>query len=139
MQVDALYELQSFSNVHHLVSKVSAQLAPGKDAFSLLESCLPAGSITGAPKTRAMQIIEELEVRGRDAYCGAVGYISRCGGMDTSVAIRTLQADGHQLHAWGGGGVVVDSNADAEYQETLAKIRPHLDFLERMGGVPDPN
>ena len=117
--------------MHHLVSRVNGELKDGLDALSILDHCLPGGSITGAPKKRAMQIIQELEKRDRGVYCGCIGYLSSCGSMDTNIAIRTLQADGEKLHAWGGGGIVVDSNPESEYQETLDKIRPLLKRLEQ--------
>src|SRR5690606_11421600 len=96
--VPALFALQSFANVHHLVSTVSAHLNPGVDALQVLEDCFPGGSITGAPKIRAMEIIEELEPVRRSVYCGSLGYLSACGQMDTNIAIRTLVADRGQLH-----------------------------------------
>ena len=131
IRVPGLYELHSFPTVHHLVSRVNGELKDGLDALSILDHCLPGGSITGAPKKRAMQIIQELEKRDRGVYCGCIGYLSSCGSMDTNIAIRTLQADGEKLHAWGGGGIVVDSNPESEYQETLDKIRPLLKRLEQ--------
>ena len=131
IRVPGLYELHSFPTVHHLVSRVNGELKDGLDALSVLDHCLPGGSITGAPKKRAMQVIQELEKRDRGVYCGCIGYLSSCGSMDTNIAIRTLQADGNKLHAWGGGGIVVDSNPQSEYQETLDKIRPLLKRLEQ--------
>ncbi len=131
IRVPGLYELHSFPTVHHLVSRVTGQLAESQDPVSVLERCLPGGSITGAPKRRAMQIIAELEDRDRGIYCGCIGYLSSCGSMDTNIAIRTLEADNTELHAWGGGGIVMDSNPEAEFQETLDKIQPLLKQLER--------
>lgn len=135
VSVPALFALQSFANVHHLVSTVSARLNPGVDALRVLEDCFPGGSITGAPKIRAMEIIEELEPVRRSVYCGSLGYLSACGNMDTSIAIRTLVADRGHMHCWGGGGIVADSNAAAEYQESLTKVRLLMQTLEsRFGG-----
>src|SRR5690606_10116576 len=135
VSVPALFALQSFANVHHLVSTVSARLNPGVDALRVLEDCFPGGSITGAPKIRAMEIIEELEPVRRSGYCGSLGYLSACGNMDTSIAIRTLVADRGHMHCWGGGGIVADSNAAAEYQESLTKVRLLMQTLEsRFGG-----
>jgi len=98
----------------------------------LLRACFPGGSITGAPKIRAMEIIEELEPVRRNAYCGSIGYLSQHGRMDTSICIRTLIAEAGQLHCWAGGGIIADSDPDAEYQETydkVARILPLLDAL----------
>lgn len=131
IRVPGLYELHSFPTVHHLVSRVTGELSESQDPISVLEHCLPGGSITGAPKRRAMQIIAELEERDRGVYCGCIGYLSSCGTMDTNIAIRTLEADGTRLNAWGGGGIVMDSDAESEFQETLDKIQPLLKQLER--------
>ena len=125
VHVPQLCELESYANVHHLVSIVSGQLAPGRHPLELLAAAFPGGSITGAPKVRAMQIIDELEPSRRSVYCGSLGYIDLRGNMDTSIAIRTALVDGEQVHLWGGGGLVADSRREAEYTETLDKIR-HL-------------
>ncbi|HET7110580.1 MAG TPA: aminodeoxychorismate synthase component I [Gemmatimonadales bacterium] len=127
VQVPSLCALESHPTVHHLVSTVTATLAPGCDPIDLLAATLPAGSITGAPKVRAMQIIRELEAVPRGVYCGAIGYIGCDGSMKLSVAIRTLaRRDGvARIHA--GGGVVLDSDPAAEYDETLAKARALLE------------
>lgn len=123
IRVPKLFALESFPNVHHLVSTVTGKLRSNESALSLLRGCFPGGSITGAPKKRAMEIIEELEVCRRSVYCGSIGYISATGRMDTNIAIRTLIADGEKLHCWGGGGIVADSIAESEFEETLDKIR----------------
>lgn len=123
IRVPKLFALESFPNVHHLVSTVTGTLKKGESPLTLLKGCFPGGSITGAPKKRAMEIIEELESCRRSVYCGSMGYISITGRMDTNIAIRTLIADGSHLHCWGGGGIVADSNAESEYQESLDKIR----------------
>lgn len=91
----------------------------------------PGGSITGAPKVRAMSIIEELEPHRRSIYCGSIGYISRCGRMDTSITIRTLVTQEQKIYAWAGGGVVADSKSDSEYQETLDKLSRILPILRQ--------
>ena len=130
VRVPALFALESFANVHHLVSTVTGVLNKGRNAIDLLKGCFPGGSITGAPKNRAMEIIEELEPVKRSVYCGSLGYISANGVMDTNIAIRTLVADDSTLHCWGGGGIVADSEADNEYEESLNKIRLLLDTLE---------
>ena len=95
----------------------------------MLRACFPGGSITGAPKIRAMEIIEELEPVRRHAYCGSVGYISACGTMDTNIAIRTLIAEDNHLYCRAGGGIVADSRAADEYQETFDKLGRILTVL----------
>jgi para-aminobenzoate synthetase component 1 len=124
--VPALCALESHPTVHHLVSTVEARLEPGRDALDLLAATLPGGSITGAPKVRAMQIIRELEPVPRGVYCGAIGYISWQGDMRMSVAIRTLTRRDGVAHIHAGGGVVLDSDPAAEYEETLDKARALL-------------
>ncbi len=126
-----LHQLHSFALVHHLVSCVEGLLAPEKDSFDLFSTCLPGGSITGAPKRRAMQIIDELEASPRGAYCGSVAYFSRCGRCDSSIAIRTFSAADGLLEMRGGGGVVVDSSPASEYQETLDKVSGYLSLLQQ--------
>ncbi|MDA9366061.1 aminodeoxychorismate synthase component I [Pseudomonadales bacterium] len=120
--VDSLFELVSFANVHHLVSSVSGKLRPGVSAMDLLRACFPGGSVTGAPKHRAMQIIAELEPVKRQVYCGAIGYYSYHGNLDTNLPIRTIICSNSRLHYWGGGGIVADSEAAQEYEETLTKV-----------------
>lgn len=131
VRVPQLFSLQSFANVHHLVSTITARLKPGVSALRVLEDCFPGGSITGAPKIRAMEIIEELEPTRRSVYCGSLGYISADGKMDTSIAIRSLVCDRGKLHCWGGGGIVADSQADTEYEESVTKVKVLLDTLEK--------
>lgn len=130
VHVPKLFDIESFPAVHHLVSTIRAELDSQYDCADLLRACFPGGSITGAPKVRAMEIIEELEPHRRSAYCGSIGYISRHGRMDTSINIRTLVAQNQQLYAWAGGGVVADSQCEAEYQETLDKLSRILPVLE---------
>ncbi|KAA8678633.1 aminodeoxychorismate synthase component I [Vibrio gigantis] len=130
VHVPKLFDIESFPAVHHLVSTIRADLDDQYSATDLLRACFPGGSITGAPKVRAMQIIEELEPHRRSAYCGSIGYISRNGRMDTSITIRTLVAENNSLYAWAGGGVVFDSDCAAEYQETLDKLSRILPVLE---------
>ena len=132
VRVKRMFQVESFARVHHLVSTITGTLAPEHDALSLLRACFPGGSITGAPKIRAMQIIEELEPCRRGVYCGALGYIGCDGNMDTNIAIRTLVHGDGMLRFWAGGGVVADSAVDAEYQETLDKAVAILDLLERL-------
>jgi len=130
IQVPKLFELQSFENVHHLVSTVTGWQRPDSSPLQLSRDSFPGGSITGAPKIRAMEIIGELETVERSVYCGSVGFISTNGRMETNIAIRTLVADQTRIYAWGGGGIVADSQADAEYQEWLDKIGILLRGLE---------
>lgn len=129
ISVKTLFGLQSFPNVHHLVSDIVGTLKTESSSIDLFGDCFPGGSITGAPKKRAMEIIDELEHGSRGIYCGSIGYINNNGDMDTNIAIRTVSCDGELLTCWGGGGIVADSNADDEYQESLDKINRILDIL----------
>ncbi|MBG7609500.1 MAG: aminodeoxychorismate synthase component I [Anaerolineae bacterium] len=122
--------LESYATVHHLVSKVEGQLKPGKTAIDLLQAAFPGGSITGAPKIRAMEIINELEPTQRGPYCGSVGYISFSGDMDTSIIIRTYAIKEDLVTFQAGGGIVADSNPAAEYDETLDKARALIHALQ---------
>ena len=135
VRVPKLFEVESFANVHHLVSTVEGRLADGSDALDVLRGCFPGGSVTGAPKQRAMQIIEQLEPHRRGIYCGAIGYVGFDGNMDTNIAIRTLVYSGKEIRCWAGGGIVADSDAAAEYQETLDKAAAMLTLLRQYGGV----
>ena len=121
VQVNQLFQLQSFANVHHLVSIIVAKLKVGKTAVDVLRSCFPGGSITGAPKLRSMQIIEELEPHRRGIYCGTIGYIGFDSNMDTNIAIRTAIVCKNKLSFYAGGGIVSDSDVLKEYTETLDK------------------
>ena len=127
---DRLFAVESFDNVHHLVSTVCGTLASDKDALDLLKNCFPGGSITGAPKLRAMEIIEELEPHRRGVYCGSIGYLSRNGDMTLNIAIRTAIYQNRQFVFYGGGGIVADSDADLEYQETMDKVSSMMDLLK---------
>ncbi len=120
--VDRLFELQTFANVHHLVSTISGQLRPDVSPMQLLKASFPGGSITGAPKIRAMEVIRELEPCRRGPYCGAIGYYAYNGNLDTNLSIRTMVCRGGRAYYWGGGGVVADSTAAGEYQEALDKV-----------------
>lgn len=122
IHVESLFQLRSFPNVHHLVSTVRGRLRDGQSAIDLLKACFPGGSITGAPKVRAMEIIGELEPARRYAYCGAIGYYDYQGNMDTNLAIRTIVCGNEHVCFWGGGGIVADSTPEAEYQESLDKV-----------------
>jgi len=136
VKVPKLFAIESFPAVHHLVSTVEGQLAPDQHATDLLRGAFPGGSITGAPKIRAMEIIEELEPHRRSIYCGSIGYISACGKMDTSITIRTLvckkEVLQNKIHCWAGGGIVADSTVASEYQETFDKVNKILPVLSQM-------
>jgi para-aminobenzoate synthetase component I len=137
VRVPKLFELESFANVHHLVSTVEGTLAGDYDALDVLRDCFPGGSVTGAPKLRAMQIIEQLEPHRRGIYCGAIGYVGFDGNMDSNIVIRTMvYADG-KIRCWTGGGIVADSVMAAEYQETLDKASAMLELLRHYGGEYD--
>jgi para-aminobenzoate synthetase component I len=129
VRVSELFALEHYATVHHLVSTVVGTLAPGLDALDLLRGTFPGGSITGAPKIRAMEIIAELEPSQRGVYCGSVGYWSVTGALDTSIAIRTLIALGDQVYFSAGGGIVADSDCEQEYRETLDKAKGMIDAL----------
>jgi anthranilate synthase component 1 len=121
VQVDELMVVERYSHVMHIVSNVSGELLPGCGALDVFRAVFPAGTLSGAPKIRAMQIIEELEPSRREIYGGAVGYISYTGNMDLAIAIRTMVAHRGHLHLQAGAGIVADSDPAAEYQETVNK------------------
>jgi para-aminobenzoate synthetase component 1 len=143
--VPELFKLESFAAVHHLVSTVTGKLKATSSALDLLQGAFPGGSITGAPKVRAMQIIDELEPNNRNIYCGSIGYLGVFGDMDTNICIRTLLCEKTRektreksceqskrqltMHCWAGGGIVLDSNAKDEYQECLDKVSKILPIL----------
>lgn len=129
VRVPELFAVEPFPAVHHLVSTIEAELPEQRHATELLRACFPGGSITGAPKVRAMEIIEELEPHRRNGYCGSIGYLSVCGTMDTSITIRTLLTENGKIHCWAGGGIVADSEESAEYQETFDKLGRILPLL----------
>lgn len=132
IKVPELFTVESYASVHHLVSTITGELAPGKTALDLLRDCFPGGSITGAPKYRAMELIETYEPHRRSIYCGSIGYISFDGSMDSNIAIRTLICAQNKLYCAAGGGIVADSEVDAEYEETLNKIAPILNLLSNQ-------
>jgi len=123
VRVPELFGLEHHATVHHLVSTVTGELAGDADMFDLLRATFPGGSITGAPKIRAMEIIAEIEPSRRGVYCGAVGYLSATGTLDTSIVIRTYLALGNRVYFSVGGGIVADSDPEDEYRETLHKAR----------------
>lgn len=122
IHADDLFRVESFANVHHLVSTIRGETVSGVDAWNVLKAMFPGGSITGAPKIRAMEIINELEPVARSVYCGSIGCIDRSGTFDTNIAIRTLLFTPSEVHAWGGGGIVADSVVDTEMAEIEHKI-----------------
>jgi para-aminobenzoate synthetase component I len=132
VKVPALFAVESYATVHHLVSTVTGLLAEGKHALDLLKSCFPGGSITGAPKIRAMEVIEELEPNRRGIYCGAIGYMGFDGNMDSNIAIRTLVHSKGTIRFWAGGGIVNDSDVEEEYQECFDKAAALLKLLNKL-------
>lgn len=128
--VPELFALESYPNVHHMVSSVTGTLAEQYDALDVLIGSFPGGSITGAPKRRAMQIIDELESSVRSIYCGTIFYLDSRGEMDSSITIRTLLANHGDISCWGGGGIVFDSNIEDEYQESIQKVSVLMNSLE---------
>ena len=124
-----------YKRQHHLVSTISGELREDASAATLLRESFPGGSITGAPKRRAMEIIDELEPAHRQLYCGSLFYISTDGRMDSNIAIRTLLCQEGKIDCWGGGGIVADSRWQQEYQETYDKVGRFLRLLER--GIAD--
>ncbi len=132
VRVPKLFEIESYSTVHHLVSTVTGELADNQHALDLLQHCFPGGSITGAPKIRAMEIIEELEPHRRGIYCGSIGYIGFDGNMDTNIAIRTLVQSDDTIRFWAGGGIVNDSVVEEEYQESFDKAAAMFQVLKRF-------
>jgi para-aminobenzoate synthetase component 1 len=135
IKVPKLFEVESYATVHHLVSTVTGELAEGHDALALLQDCFPGGSVTGAPKVRAMEIIDQLEPQRRGIYCGSIGYIGFDGNMDCNIAIRTLVYANGEIRGWAGGGIVADSDKDAEYKETMDKAAAMLSMLRYYGGI----
>jgi para-aminobenzoate synthetase component I len=129
VRVPELFALEQHPTVHHLVSTVVGEIEPGAGAVELIRAAFPGGSITGAPKVRAMEIIAELEPTQRGVYCGSIGYLSATGAMDTSIVIRTYLLLGGQVYFQAGGGIVADSDPELEYRETLDKARGLIETL----------
>ncbi len=132
VKVPVIFDVESYATVHHLVSTVTGVLTDKQHALDLLKSCFPGGSITGAPKIRAMEIIEEIEPQRRGVYCGSIGYIGFNGNMDTNIAIRTLVHSNNNIRFWAGGGIVNDSVLDDEYQECFDKAAALLNVLKKF-------
>jgi anthranilate synthase component I len=130
VELSDLLTVERYSHVMHISSTVTGRLQAGKTAFDALRSCLPAGTLSGAPKVRAMQIIDELEPHRRGPYGGAVGYVDFTGNMDTCIALRTMVVQGQTAYVQAGAGLVADSDPEAEYQETVNKAKGLLRALE---------
>ena len=130
VKVPELFAIETYATVHHLVSTVTGKLSADKSAITILKSCFPGGSITGAPKIRAMEIIEELEPHRRGIYCGSIGYLGFDGNMDSNIAIRTLVHNQGEIRFWAGGGIVRDSVMEDEYQECFDKAAALLRLLK---------
>ncbi len=131
VKVPKLFDIESYPNVHHMVSTITGKLRENRSAIDLLRGSFPGGSITGAPKLRSMEIIEELEPHRRGIYCGSIGYISNDGNMDTNIAIRTILHKDQKMYFYAGGGIVYDSDVDAEYQETYDKAAAMMQVLNK--------
>jgi anthranilate synthase component 1 len=131
VRVSEQMNIERYSHVMHIVSQVEGELSPELDAFDLVRATFPAGTVSGAPKIRAMQIIHDLEKHARGPYAGAIGYFSYDGSMDTCIAIRTLVMRGNVLRFQAGAGIVADSDPQREYIETMNKARA-LEVAVRM-------
>jgi anthranilate synthase component 1 len=130
VKVTELMVVERYSHVMHIVSNINGELEEGRDAFDLLRACFPAGTVTGAPKIRAMEIIEELERVRRGPYAGAVGYFGFSGNMDTCITIRTVLIAEGNAHVQVGAGIVADSNPEREYEETMNKAKGMIKAIE---------
>ena len=136
VRVTGLCELETFATVHHLVSTVRGRLPAGTDALDVLQACFPGGSITGAPKRRAMQVIEALEPHRREVYCGAIGYVDPRGRLDMNIPIRTTLCAGGEMRFYAGGGIVADSTPEDEFEETEVKIAAIRQALAAFRAAP---
>ncbi|MCX8042549.1 MAG: anthranilate synthase component I family protein, partial [Desulfobacterota bacterium] len=134
VRVDDLMTVERYSHVMHLVSNVKGTLKKGNDAFDVFTACFPAGTVTGAPKIRAMEIIEELERHRRGPYAGAVGYFGFSGNMDFCITIRTMLVKNNNIYVQAGAGIVLDSQPEREYQETVNKARGMLKAIRIAHG-----
>jgi anthranilate synthase component I len=130
VQVEALMNVERYSHVMHMVSNVTGKLDRAKTVYDVLQACFPAGTVSGAPKIRAMEIIDELEPTKRGPYAGAVGYVSFSGNMDMCINIRTVVVSGHRAFIQAGAGIVADSNPEHEYEETCNKARAMMKAIE---------
>lgn len=132
VRVTELMNVERFSHVMHIVSDVQGRLRRGLDAVDVLRACFPAGTVTGAPKVRAMEIIDELEPLARGPYAGAVGYLGFSGNMDTAITIRTIVMAGDRAYVQAGAGIVADSVPEREYVETVNKAKALVRAIERV-------
>ena len=130
VKVDSLMQVERYSHVMHIVSQVTGQLEKGKSVYDVTRACFPAGTVSGAPKIRAMEIIEELEPTRRGPYAGAVGYFGFSGNMDMCINIRTVVIKGRQAYIQAGAGIVADSVPEHEYEETCNKARAMMKAIE---------
>jgi anthranilate synthase component 1 len=130
VKVTELFSVEKYSHVMHLVSSIEGKLRKGMDQYDLLRACFPAGTVSGAPKVRAMEIIEELEPCRRGPYAGALGYFSFSGNMDTCIIIRTILIKKGIAYVQAGAGIVADSEPESEYEETLNKARALIKAIE---------
>jgi anthranilate synthase component I len=133
VKVTALMDVERYSHVMHIVSNIQGTLAPGKNAFDVFEATFPAGTVSGAPKVRAMEIIEELETVRRGPYAGAVGYFSFSGNLDTCITIRSMFVKDGKVHIQAGAGIVADSDPENEHKETLNKAQAIFRALQLAG------
>jgi anthranilate synthase component 1 len=130
VEISDVMVIERYSHVMHITSNVTGQLTDDRDAFDALAACLPAGTVSGAPKVRAMQVIDELEPHRRGPYAGAVGYIDFAGNMDTCIALRTIVIQDGMAYVQAGAGIVADSVPAKEYEETLNKARGLLKAID---------
>jgi para-aminobenzoate synthetase component 1 len=130
--VDPLRELEEYKTVYQTTATVKGRLYKDKDRIDLLSACFPGGSVTGCPKLRAMEIIEELEPNRRSIYTGSLGYLSFCGNMDFNILIRTILKKENKVYFGSGGGIVADSEPEAEYEETLVKAKAMIKALSGL-------
>jgi anthranilate synthase component I len=137
VSVDELMQVEAYSHVLHIVSRVSGTLREETSALDALRSVLPAGTLSGAPKVRAMEIIDELEPHKRGSYGGAIGYVGFDGDLDTAIHIRTVVVKDGRVHVQAGGGTVADAKPDYEYRESLAKAEAIFSAVELAAGQPD--
>ncbi len=137
VEVDELMIVEAYSHVLHIVSQVSGRLRPEVTAMDALRAVLPAGTLSGAPKVRAMQIIDELEPHKRGSYGGAIGYFGFTGDLDTAIHIRTVVVKDGQVHVQAGGGTVADAKPDYEYEESVNKAQAVFQAVELAARHPD--
>jgi anthranilate synthase component 1 len=135
--VDELMAVETYSHVLHIVSQVSGRLREGITALDALRATLPAGTLSGAPKVRAMQIIDELEPHKRGSYGGAIGYVGFNGDLDTAIHIRTVVVKDGTVHVQAGGGTVADAKPDYEYRESVQKAKAIFSAVELAARQPE--